>query len=293
MQKIIKFLSRFILLFLLGSTAHSYTPQFEDLSIVVSSCDRYSNMWEPFFTSLFKNWPSLTSENSDVPIYLIANEKSYEHSRVTTLNIEGADNWSNNLIAALKKVDTKYVLISLDDYWIDDIINEKRLSELFGLMQSEKIAMLQLSDNDPRYHDGKPHPFVPGVVYRDKFSHYKASLQMAIWDKNALLSILRPGEDPWTFEIAGSIRAHGYPGNFLSLMRYEPIHYINAMHQGYINPKAIEYAKQNNISFSKGNFTKLGWLNINLKRKVLRMRIKKFISFIKKPGNFYNFEKSF
>lgn len=262
-----------------------------DITILVSSCDRYAPLWEPFFSSLWMQWPSLKTTNNTVPILLIANTKEYHHPRVKTIKITQETSWADNMLTALQQVKTKYVLVLLDDYWLDQPVDEKRLRQLLRILRANKTAFIQTSFNDMRFQNGLPHEKIAGVVYRNKFSHYKVSLQAGLWDKASLEYLLRSGENPWAFEIAGSIRAHGYPKAFLSLTD-NPIHYINASHLGHITPEAIAYAKAHNIPFEPGQFPLLGKFNWNITKRVWSERWHKLIGFIKDPGLFYKLDAS-
>lgn len=284
----IKFIIAILAVFSFGY-ASAAPVVFDNLTVLVSSCDKYSIFWPPFFNSLFKQWPSLLNENKDIPILLVANSKSYVDPRVNTINIRNETSWADNILIALEKVNTKYVLIALDDYWISQRVDERRLHEIFMAMQQEDAAMLQISCNDSRYQNGVKHNSVKHLIYTNKYAQYKASLQMAIWDVEALKAILRPNEDPWTFELAGTARSHGYPKAFLSLSNDEPIHYINASYQGHINPNAIKYAQQNRIPFYYGDFPVLGDFNIKLHMVSWERRAIKLFNFIKNPGNYYKF----
>lgn len=276
---------------LIGSPQISATPiKFNDLTILVSSCDKYAPMWGPFFASLFEQWPSLLQENNNVPVLLIANHKSYHNHRVTMINIPHESSWADNMLTALQQVNTKYVLIALDDYWITQPVNETRLNELYQTMQTEHAAMLQLSNHDPRYQDGQKHATTSNLMYINKFAHYKVSLQLAIWDTEALKVLLRPGEDPWAFELSGTARSHGYPQAFLSTNADIPIRYLNAAHQGHINPAAIEYAKQHQIPFNYAGFPVLGKFNYKITYNTWKKRAQKLISFLQQPGSFYQSE---
>jgi len=261
---------------------------FNNLTILVSSCDKYSSLWDPFFVSLFKEWPSLMQENRNVPIFLIANSKKFSNPRVKTINIPHEISWSDNMISAVDQVETKYVMIALDDYWLNAPVNEQRLLEIYTEMQKEDAAMLQVSLNDDRWQQGVKHPSVPGLLYSDKFKHFKASLQLAIWDKEALKCLLRPGESAWDFELSGTARSHGYPKTFLNLSQdNEPISYINAAKQGYVNQFAITFAQQNQIPFNPGELPVLEKNTYKIFYKLWKGRINKFFTILKNPNAYF------
>jgi len=273
-------------------TSWAQDHKFTDVTIIVSSCDKYSFVWEPFFESLFKHWPSLQTTSSKVPIILISNTKQYNHPRVQTIKIADEISWADNMLTALQQVKTPLVLYLQDDYWLDKRVDENRLAQLATILRKGNTAFIQTSVNDLRFQNGLAHETVPDMVYRKKFSHYKVSLQAGLWDKASLEYLLRSGESPWAFEILGSIRAHGYPKAFLSLVNDEPIHYINASHLGHIVPEAIAYTKAQNIGFDPGNFPRLGKFNWQISKRTWLERWKKLSGFLKHPELFYEFDAS-
>lgn len=265
-------------------------PTFNNVTILVSSCDKYAPLWDPFFTSLFRHWPSLTSVNQNIPILLIANKKVFVSSRVQTINIPHEKSWSDNMLAALDQVQTQYVLLFLDDYWITKPVNEQRLLETFNVIQNEQLAMVQIAYNDTKFHSGPKHSTLTNALYTDKYARYKASLQLAIWDKEALRALLKPGENPWQFEIAGTARSHGYQGTFLHLTTDYPIAYLNATKQGHVEQFAVDYALQNGIKFDCGELPLMEGFNYKLAYNKWKNRALKLWDFLQEPGMYYKVE---
>ena len=48
-----------------------------DISILVCSCDKYEDLWNPMFGMFFKFW-----EDCPLNIYLMTNNKKYNHEKV-------------------------------------------------------------------------------------------------------------------------------------------------------------------------------------------------------------------
>jgi len=288
-------LKKLIIVCLLFTTnnLHATQPVFEDVTILVSSCDKYAPLWDPFFVSLFKQWPSLMQDNRELPIMLIANNKFFSNPRVKTLNIPNEISWSDNMITALNQVNTKYVLVVLDDYWINSPVDEQRLHEIYSTMQQEDAAMLHVSVNDPRWQPGVKHAIVPNLLYTNKFKHYKATLQLAIWNTEALKFLLRPGESPWDFELAGTARSHGYPKPFLSLSGNEPITYMNAVQQGYIHMNAMLYTQQQQITFDPGTLQVLGKNRFKVSYQLWKNKVSKVLKLLNTSAYYpYSIEQS-
>lgn len=262
-------------------------PTFNNVTILISSCDKYAPLWDPFFESLFKHWPSLNANNRPIPILLIANKKVFVNSRVQTLNIPNEKSWSDNMLEALRHIDTKYVILFLDDYWVTEMVDEAKLATIYHTMQDEQMAMVQLAYNNTEFHVGEKHPTLAEAIYTDRYARYKASLQLAIWDKEALQYLLKSGESPWDFEIAGTARSHGYPGIFLNIAKNYPIKYLNASRQGHIEQFAIDYALNNGIKFNRGDLPVVDGFSYRIAYNAWKKRAIKLWGFLSDPGAYY------
>lgn len=252
-----------------------------DWSIVVSSCDKYSILWDPFFKALEHSWPDLNSTNKGLEIYLIANAKQYDSKRVKTINIPNEQSWSDTMLSALEKIDSKYILFFLEDYWITRL-DHQRLMKLMERFEKEDAAYMELFDGGAEFYSkAQKLNGIEGVVYKGNFQNYRANLQLALWEKKALQQILRSGEDIWAFELAASIRSSGYPKPFFKLVSNPPIVYLNATHRGHITVSALEFAQQQDINFTN-NMPVLGKYNWRLIWKEAKFKVTNFGAFIKR-----------
>jgi hypothetical protein len=231
----------FILIFLTCSSISKAkeSPKFKDVTILVSSCDKYAELWDPFFTLLFKNWPDLNTINQDVPIVLISNKIAYLNPRVKNMQIPNEKSWSDNILEALKHVKTKYVLYLQDDYFITSL-DTARLHSLMKVLSQEHIACIQISSMTPNQLTGKPYPNISGVQYKGQFDEWRTSLQAAIWSKEDLKLLLKPGESGWDFESPGNVRSQGIRNHFLLVSEHSPVIYLNMCNRGYIEAEALQ-----------------------------------------------------
>ncbi len=81
-------------------------------SILVVSCDRYRDLWAPFFTLFQRYWP-----DCDMPVYLGANFVQAEFAGVRTLKAGDDESWSKGLRFFLENIQTEYVLLMLEDFF--------------------------------------------------------------------------------------------------------------------------------------------------------------------------------
>lgn len=183
----------------------------ENLTILVNSCDKNSDLWEVFFTLLKKKWP-------DCPCRIILNTETQTYS-FDGFNIEclcvqknktekqlKKYNWSDRLIDNLKQINTKYTFFLLEDFYIKNQVDSTEVEKLLSKIDKiKKFGAIYLSDNEsnyPSYYNKNLDLFK-----RHKFNHYKANATPAIWKTNVLLKLLRKNETPWDFEFKGTNRA--------------------------------------------------------------------------------------
>lgn len=153
-----RFFKIFTVFLLIGFSGHTSSPKFNDITIIVPSCDKYSCLWDPFITLLLHHWPSLNTVNKHIPIIFLSNKKPVSHGRVQNVMIPHETSWSSNMLIALDKVKTSKVLILLEDYFIIHL-NEKRLFELVNVMDKEDIGYIQISHTDAALKQNEKHLF--------------------------------------------------------------------------------------------------------------------------------------
>ncbi|MCX7337680.1 MAG: hypothetical protein NTX76_00110 [Alphaproteobacteria bacterium] len=182
-------------------------PEIKDLSILVPSCDKYSELWSPFFHFLFKNMPWLkTGSLRSSSIYLITGRKKINHERIVNIKIDEEKSWSDNMLKALDVIPTKYVLIVLDDYIIYENVSEKRFADLFNFMKETNAPYMELQKDPGRLEGGEIVSRPLSLTRKAQKGSYRASLQICIWEKDTLRRMLKSGESIWEFEISATKR---------------------------------------------------------------------------------------
>ena len=228
----------------------------QDLSIVIASCDKYSGLWSPFFSLLFKYWPSLIDNNkeNEIPIFLIANNRKFDHPIVQHVLFPNEISWSDNIVDALSQVQTKYVLYLQEDYFLTRQVNEELLAKMLNYIKEHHVAYLEISAFNSKVQSTKS-PIIDKDIANlaefTKHSSYRTSLQAGIWDKEALIWLIKSGETAVDFELAGSKRSEGMQRLFLAHVEVDkdPIQYINAVIGGLLLQSAVDYVHSQGIEF--------------------------------------------
>lgn len=166
------------------------------VAVAVLSCDKYKDLWEPFFELFFKNWPDCPYD-----VLLFANEVECPDPRVRSI-LSGPDHdWSSSVKSCLHKIDYEYVLMLFDDVFILQKVDQKKIAALISFVEKTK----------PDYQKFTPSP-KPDIRISDTIgkylptTHYRNGL-MSIWKRDTLLSLLVEGESAWAFELNGLQRS--------------------------------------------------------------------------------------
>jgi len=199
-----------------------------NIDLLVISCDNYSDVWDIFFSELFKFWV-----DCPINIYLLSNFKSFDHSRIKSIKVGEDKSWSDNLLIGLDHLEKDYVLIIIEDLLIRKNISLRYFNKISKWIDKNKPNYLRLTNS----HNLSPYD---SLVWKipDK-TPYKTSIMPCIWKRDTLKELLRSGESAWDFEVKGTIRAYTYP-NFYSL-NIDFINYYNSIIKGKWRRAILKY----------------------------------------------------
>ena len=242
----------FFIILISFSTTKVNAVLLEDISILVASCDKYAGLWEPFVTLLFKNWPSLEAgnEHQNIPIFFISNKKKLNNLRINNIRFPNEISWSDNISNTLDQINTKYVLYLQEDYLFTDPINIDLLAKILQYAKTQNAAYVSLISMGQTIKNNKLIESPINLAEIDKNSEYRTSLQAAIWEKEVFSRLLKPGENMFVFEKAGSKRSENLDRLFLANVNGNVLKYINAADGGKILESAVDYLHSQNIKFN-------------------------------------------
>lgn len=166
-------------------------------SIVISSCDLYSDCWLPMIFSFKKFWPQCP-----YPIYIISNFESIDEEGINFIKVGEHKGFGSNMKKALKLIEADYVIFFLEDYFLNNIVDNKMVNSHIAHCIKNKVDFLKIDSCD--------------IIYRDEMRigdsfycenpldiRYSLNAAIAIWKKNALLSLCVEGFTAWDFERKG------------------------------------------------------------------------------------------
>lgn len=265
-----------------------------DMSILVLSCDKYGDLWDDFFSLKEKFWADCSFQT-----YLVNNVAAYKRSNVTVINCGNELNWVGRLKKALSVVNTPYVCLFLDDFFIKQHVADTHILGLVSLCKNNEVSYLNMLDPYGRLEGiENKQLFKKDYIIIPKHQKYGVSTSVAIWERDYLLSKLKDDNDSaWKFEIDLCNEALSESGmnGFLLFDRNKSVNVteIPVVIQGKYYPKAIRYFDSIGYKINTGNrpiMTSLEVFKYDLKKRLYSVkRGKRLIKWVAKHIFNYHF----
>lgn len=177
-------------------------------TVLVNSCDKYEDLWDPFFYLFKKFWGKCPYE------VVLNTEKISRDDFPIKVNILNSNNkyWGGRLIDVLNNINTEYVFLLLDDYFLVDNVRSEVIGNCLDLMSVDRnIGSIRFSSSIYEIHQSKNlREYADSGYFHLNKGEWKCNFAPAIWRKDTLLKFLRPWESIWGFEKWGSIRTRRY-----------------------------------------------------------------------------------
>lgn len=182
-------------------------------TVVVNSCDAYSDLWEPFFKILTRCW--------EIPYPVVLNTEKREFSwpglRLQVLHAAaGGLSWTARLRGVLQRIETPYVLMLLDDFFMTGPVRQEKISQVLDWMDADPSAAC--FSFFPTTGNTDPSPY-PEFERRPQNGLYRFNAQAGIWRKDKLIDYLCDDEDAWQWENEGNRRSFLLSDGFYSECR--------------------------------------------------------------------------
>jgi|GEM_PF-1194958 len=211
-----------------------------NFALIVLSCDKYSDTWDPFFKSFFSNWKDFSSK-----IYLVTNEKEIMNRKQIKVIKTGPEySWSSKVRKAIKEIDEQYVLVMLDDYFLTEEVNNDYFYSIIDLIMKNNIDYISLVPSKTIKNDLT---FLNIKRISNK-NLYGKTLQPSIWRKDYLLKCLFEDDfSPWEFENRQKMKSDFVINGNDYCVIDNFFQFCNGVLQGDWYPKCIRELKKNSI----------------------------------------------
>lgn len=258
----------------------------KDVTLLVSSCDKYEDAWHPFFELLH-----IYGNDFSYPIVLNTETKNYtnKHFDIRVINTPEKATWSERMTNVLNQIDTEFVFLVLDDYFLKDYFDTERFEKVLDYMRTHKdVGFVDIS---PRWATSeeevqknlKDNDIKDDFYVRER-DEWNITIVPSVWRKDFFLNLLRKHEDVWMFEYYSGIRAKKTEMKIVRFVTRMPTIYEYdfqvwtgmGITRGQWLPKNVEFFEKHGIDV---NFSNLGILNVSSSEEIKAMN-RRSVSYI-------------
>lgn len=164
----------------------------KEITTITVTCDSYLDLLPNFFT-LYKKYSNLLQ-----PL-VIGENKTLEGYNIFTA---GDKPWGERIFSALKKIKTKYILFTLEDYYFTTHV-DKYIQESLRILKLKDFDKVALVSNSHFGGYKLGYTDIPNFYQMLPNCNNLATLQLGLWKKESFEKVLNPTYSPWDFEIKG------------------------------------------------------------------------------------------
>lgn len=164
----------------------------DNVEILVVSCDKYFDMWEPWEIALKKYWP-------DCPYQYRFGCNNIEKSPAGMSTIKAGDDstYSTNLLRMVEQINAPWIILWIEDRPLCALAKTEQVREVVDSAEAQGSVYVKLIGIAPfadRLKQGCPF----GEV--EPFRPYRISMTVALWRKDFLMQNIPVGYSAWQLE---------------------------------------------------------------------------------------------
>lgn len=213
-------------------------------SIIISTCDKFSDLWDAHIQLLNKNWA-----DRNVDTFLVTDkptDRTFENVNVVAAG--EATEITERLRAVMPLIKTEYILFTLDDYFLTEKISTKAILEDIEDMKEQEIDYMRLSVLSRKNLKNRKAVEVADKIYlMDNWAReYVVSLYAGLWKKSFMKKTLNEALNAWQYEVALTKMARDMQARCAVSCRKEfPI--LDVIRKGKVLTKARAHFNKNPI----------------------------------------------
>lgn len=201
----------------------------EDITLVIATCDRYSDLWSNATKLINKYWKTPCRK------VFLGETKTVDVDGFETI-LCGKKAWTDIIREGLNSITTKYVYFMVEDFFLTSEHSEKMIQNGIKFLEANGDAnkLLYVEDLNHYLFSQIDDPFYK----MDDQSGYLTSVHPAIWKTDYLKECLDevPNKNPWQFEIDGGDLRKGRD-NKIYVKHLKEQKYLNIIVNSVYNPK--------------------------------------------------------
>ena len=167
------------------------------MTLLIHSCGAYSDLWDGQVELLNRNW---ADRNVKTIILTDTNPNGYEYEGIDVVCAGQSKEITERLTHVLPFIETEYVFVTLDDYYLIEKVDNARIEYLLSQMDEQKLDYIRLFPDPPskdKIGDG-----LYKIHQEERKSSYYVNLYAGIWRKSFIEKTLGETLNAWQYEVS-------------------------------------------------------------------------------------------
>lgn len=211
-----------------------------DCTVLVCSCDKYSDLHGPFIALFRKFWPDCPFE------VVLVTETIAGYGFDRNILAGSGGNWASRLSFALGGIRTPYILMLCDDYLLSGDVDTSLILRRLTEAKELGAANLRMIPN-PKPTPANSSPATHGLLEYRKCSAYSIATQAGFWERGFLSALAAGKCSIWEFERLGSFEV-GDETRPLLVTPTQEFPFIDAVHKGYWEKAGLALCRTNGVA---------------------------------------------
>lgn len=212
-----------------------------DMTMLIFSCEKFSDLWDAHVRLLEENWPDRSMET----LFVTDAPHETHYPRVSLLAAGEEASFTARVRCACEAVETKYVFVTLDDYFLIHPVDTARIEHLVSVMEREGLDYLRLYHR-PTRATGAPVSGEEGLYHIANEERYSVNLYAGIWRRDFFLRTAVGERSPWSYEASLSKAATALKAN-CAMDKARDFVILDVVRKGKILNKAHRYLKKHDL----------------------------------------------
>ena len=212
-----------------------------DCTVLVTSCDGYHDVENPFITLWRKFWP-------DCPFETVLLSETVPCAGFGRVILTGKGKcWCEMLAEALDQIRTPYVILLMNDYYLEAPVDTANILRRLDQAKAYGAANLRLMPNPPGRRAFRADEGCDLLEY-PRNAAYCVTCQTGIWNREYLRGLAARNRSAWEFERFGSFMLDGETRPLLVTPAKE-FPFLDAVHKGYWEPWGVRVMRENGVAY--------------------------------------------
>ncbi len=167
----------------------------DKLTLLIHSCDNFSDLWDAHIELLNKNWP-----HRSVRTLIVTDSTTNKHyDNVEILSTGNGKEITERIKSVIPYIDTEFVLVTLDDYFPIYPVEDEKIARLIDIMEKEGYDYIRLFK--------RPKSKLKKTNYENLYEFsldgdYRVNLYVGIWRKSFMFQTVREELNAWNYEVS-------------------------------------------------------------------------------------------